>query len=1011
MAINIGTLLVELGVNMGGFIEGMDKATYKSKQAGKEIGEAFRGIGRDIGGILGQFGEVGTVVGEVLSQTGETISKVASQFGGLGGAAGAAAIGVAAVGAAAVAAAAGMSVLAIQGAEVVHQLELASAKTGISVHDLQTLQAAGSTVGVSLDQMVTGFRKFDQALVGIGARSGAANLVLKQFGIQTRDNKEALYEVADAFAKMEDGPTKAAYAVQLFGRAGLNLIPLLDKGRAGLEEFEAIVDRYGPKIGVEAKEANEAYLVSQTKLSLAWDSMKVAAEESILPTIARIITALADATRATNTWFTDLGRGIQYAGAAGLSFVTGFSTEEILNKANPPSEAAKKKDEESPLLLAALKERVAWIKAGGQAEYTVKATEEEITELMQVGTAAALRQAAALEEQLPKLRVAAELEKQRNEYAANPKPTALGADKEKEFLATVDERLRKQRELASAVNSTSGATLIENATLDAQMAIDKQLLGYQGELVKINSELKRAPSGTQASADLLAKKNQLEDFIRTLTADTPTIISKYQEIAAATQINKANAGLDTAIDKLSQQNNALRELAAAYDQGGEAIRRAQIEQSLSKEREELSKASIAYEALSRKVGEYVASMSPEKTALDEAKKKMKEATEIATENADLKIDLKLRDEVNALNANAKAWEITTAAIHGSNEEKIQAARLAAEAIAAAKPGATPEEITSAGTKAAVAEEDILRNKIAQKIEQFDINGALLEEIDLYNRIIAVTSQESTIHLQAEEARKKAIVASQQQWDQAAIDVGTFRQKAAGFLNELVLDGQNFWANFGKAGMQAVTGIEDELAKMLVTGKGSFKQIEQQFEQSILKNSIQTVVSKAAGGLLSATGLGSLLPGLGGKPDGTKGNPMYVSIVNSALDLGGASANGVGGLGNLVGGALSDQGSSAGGGGVGGFFSGILGKLFGGFLAGGGDVTPGKAYVVGEKHPEFFIPGKSGTVVPTLKTGGGSVNNVSVHFHGVTDADSFKKSQSQIGAQIHRSASLAFQRGS
>jgi hypothetical protein len=39
--------------------------------------------------------------------------------------------------------------------------------------------------------------------------------------------------------------------------------------------------------------------------------------------------------------------------------------------------------------------------------------------------------------------------------------------------------------------------------------------------------------------------------------------------------------------------------------------------------------------------------------------------------------------------------------------------------------------------------------------------------------------------------------------------------------------------------------------------------------------------------------------------------------------------------------------------VGGFFS--IFSLFGGFLAEGGDVTPGKAYVVGEEHPEFFIP--------------------------------------------------------
>lgn len=48
-----------------------------------------------------------------------------------------------------------------------------------------------------------------------------------------------------------------------------------------------------------------------------------------------------------------------------------------------------------------------------------------------------------------------------------------------------------------------------------------------------------------------------------------------------------------------------------------------------------------------------------------------------------------------------------------------------------------------------------------------------------------------------------------------------------------------------------------------------------------------------------------------------------------------------------------------GGGAGG---GLLGGIFGGFRAEGGPVTGGTPYVVGEKGPELFVPGKSGQVV-------------------------------------------------
>jgi hypothetical protein len=36
--------------------------------------------------------------------------------------------------------------------------------------------------------------------------------------------------------------------------------------------------------------------------------------------------------------------------------------------------------------------------------------------------------------------------------------------------------------------------------------------------------------------------------------------------------------------------------------------------------------------------------------------------------------------------------------------------------------------------------------------------------------------------------------------------------------------------------------------------------------------------------------------------------------------------------------------------------------FGGFRENGGPVTPGKAYIVGEKKPELFIPDEPGMIV-------------------------------------------------
>jgi hypothetical protein len=99
--------------------------------------------------------------------------------------------------------------------------------------------------------------------------------------------------------------------------------------------------------------------------------------------------------------------------------------------------------------------------------------------------------------------------------------------------------------------------------------------------------------------------------------------------------------------------------------------------------------------------------------------------------------------------------------------------------------------------------------------------------------------------------------------------------------------------------------------------------------------------------------------------------------------------------------------------AGGSGGGIFGGLFGGAKAGGGDVMPGKAYLVGEKGPELFSPGMSGSITPNTDLNGlgkssfNPTNNF--HIHGVTDADSFRRSQSQIMARAQDSMMAAWQR--
>jgi len=88
-----------------------------------------------------------------------------------------------------------------------------------------------------------------------------------------------------------------------------------------------------------------------------------------------------------------------------------------------------------------------------------------------------------------------------------------------------------------------------------------------------------------------------------------------------------------------------------------------------------------------------------------------------------------------------------------------------------------------------------------------------------------------------------------------------------------------------------------------------------------------------------------------------------------------------------------------GGGLGAALGGAVSRLpFFGARAAGGAVNPGGAFLVGERGPELFTPGQSGSIAPL---GGGMT--IHLHINGAADAESFRQSQGQIAAAVARAA--------
>src|SRR5690606_5641102 len=95
-------------------------------------------------------------------------------------------------------------------------------------------------------------------------------------------------------AAMEDGSVKTALAMNIFGRAGTQLIPMLNQGRDGLAQMAAESDRLGQTITTEAGQAAEAFNDDLTRLNAVMGGIANQIMQAVVPSLKDMTATMAD---------------------------------------------------------------------------------------------------------------------------------------------------------------------------------------------------------------------------------------------------------------------------------------------------------------------------------------------------------------------------------------------------------------------------------------------------------------------------------------------------------------------------------------------------------------------------------------------------------------------------------------------------------------------------------------------------------------------------------------------
>ena len=129
----------------------------------------------------------------------------------------------------------------IDAADAFGKLEI---QTGIAANTLQAYVNAGKLAGVSQETIEKGLRRLAQSMreadQGVATYKDAFDdleISVKNTDGTLKTNEQVLGEISDKFAQMEDGVTKSAIAMEIFGRSGSQMVNLLNEGKVALEQF------------------------------------------------------------------------------------------------------------------------------------------------------------------------------------------------------------------------------------------------------------------------------------------------------------------------------------------------------------------------------------------------------------------------------------------------------------------------------------------------------------------------------------------------------------------------------------------------------------------------------------------------------------------------------------------------------------------------------------------------------------------------------------------------------
>lgn len=179
--------------------------------------------------------------------------------------------------------------------EAGRNLALTAEKAGVTTDELERYRYAATMAGVSTEAADLALMRFNRQLgeAELGSKGAAKGIAQVGGGftaaqLSSMPLGEMLGHLADRMAGLTDKGAKTQLVMKLFGRQGASLIPMLDKGSAGLKKWSDEFDALGGGIGSDFAEKSKEAGAGLKRLDFVFSVLKTRIVADVLPAVEKI---------------------------------------------------------------------------------------------------------------------------------------------------------------------------------------------------------------------------------------------------------------------------------------------------------------------------------------------------------------------------------------------------------------------------------------------------------------------------------------------------------------------------------------------------------------------------------------------------------------------------------------------------------------------------------------------------------------------------------------------------